>query len=246
MTDRPLDHPGTGPAAILYEERRCANSWQVTASWVLGLLIIICGFTLAIVTRDLLFGLISAAGILLWTSIGGNEYLLHRRTGIRITTSRLTVGAVALVDDHDPTRPPALGSVTRLGRCAYSCDWAGIKSLTIVTDPRAIRMMRLDSANLSAAVSTTPAKGQPRVHKLGHLVPPYTKAVLMIYVDTSIACFPKDPHTLKNVVNIQSPTWIVPTRHPDALRRALSTFAPAASINLLDPLNYQRPFSAWR
>ncbi len=246
MADKPLNQPGTGLGTLLYEERRCAKSRQETYSWAIGLLIITCGFVLVIVTRDPLFGLACAVGLFLWIIGGGNEYLLHRRTGIRITTDRLTVGAVARVNDHDPTGPPALGSVTRLGRCAYSCDWAGIKALTIVTDPRAIRMMRLDQGNMSTAVWTTPKKGEPRVHKLGHLVPLHAKAVLMIYVDTSIAHFPRDPHFLKNVVNIQSPTWIVPTRHPDALRKALSAFPPAASINLLDPLNYQYPLGTWR
>jgi hypothetical protein len=145
-----------------------------------------------------------------------------------------------LVDGRDP----ALGSVNRLGKCAFSCDWEGIKSLTIVTDPSAIRGMRMDRANLRTGARVD---GVPKVvtHKLGHIVPPYAKAVLVINVDHDIARFP-ETRAMKNVVNLQSPTWIVPTRRPEVLRAALASFPPAESINLADPLNYQRPPGSWR
>ena len=232
MTDAPSQRPGTPvdtePERLLYEERRSAQRWPLVLPAVLGTVLIVGGLVLALASQAAVFALASLVGLLLWTFTNGNEYFRYRRTGIRITTKRLTIGAVTLVDSRDP----ALGSVTRLGKCAFSCDWEGVKALAVVADPNTIATMR---TRTGARVD-----GVPKVvtHKLGHMVPPYAKAVLVISVDHDIAGFPEE-HARRNVVNLQSPTWIVPTRQPELLRKALASLPPAASGNVLRPLNYQ-------
>jgi hypothetical protein len=237
VADTPSQQPGTHidgePERLLYEERRSAQRWPLVVPGVLGTVLIVIGLVLALATQAAVFAFVSFVGLLLWLVTKGNEYFLHRRTGIRITTKRLTIGAVALVDNRDP----ALGSVTRLGKCAFSCDWEGIRALAIVTDPNTIATMRLDPANLRTGVRVDSAT-KVITHKLGHIIPPHAKAVLVINIDHDIASFPEE-HARKNVVNLQSPTWIVPTRQPDALRRALASLPPAASTSVLGSLNYQ-------
>ena len=248
MADRPSwqsdEHSDTEPETVLYEEQRSAQRWPLVMSGLLGAFLIAIGILLTAASLALVFGVLSLLGLLLWNRTNGHEYFRYRRTGIRITTRRLAVGAVGSAADRDLAEGSALGTVDRLGKCAFSCDWEGVKSLTIVTDPSVIKAMRLDLTVMSTAVRVA---GRPRVvtHKLGHIVPPYARAVLVINVDPSIARFPEE-RAMKNVVNLQSPIWIVPTRRPDTLRKALAPFPPAVSINLLDPLNYQRPLESWR
>ena len=222
----------TEPETVLYEEHRTAQRWPLVMSGLLGAFLIVVGILLTAASLALVFGVLSLLGLLLWNRTNGHEYFRYRRTGIRITTRRLTAGAVGSAADRDLAEGAALGTVNRLGKCAFSCDWEGVKALAVVADPNTIATMR---TRTGARVD-----GVPKVvtHKLGHMVPPYAKAVLVISVDHDIAGFPEE-HARRNVVNLQSPTWIVPTRQPELLRKALASLPPAASGNVLRPLNYQ-------
>ena len=238
MADTPAQRPGTSidtePETLLYEERRSAQRWPLVVPGLLGAVLIVGGLVLAFTFRAQAFVLVwvSFAGLVVWLTTNGNEYFLHRRTGIRISTKRVVIGAVARLDDRDSTEGPSLGTVTRLARCAFSCDWEGVQSVTIVTDPHAIAAMRQDPANLK----TQPPRrgGKPKaavMHKMGLLVPPHAKALLVIHVDKSVARFPEQPARKFGGVYLTWPIWVVPTRHPEELRRALASFPPAASVN---------------
>ena len=236
MADTPAQRPGTSidtePETLLYEERRSAQRWPLVVPGLLGPVLMVVGPVLVFVAQvGALIG-VSVVGLVLWLATNSNEYAMHRRTGIRITTKRITVGAVARLDDRDPAQSPSLGSPRHLSACAFSCDWDGVQSVTIVTDPHAIAAMRMDPQNLRTRLDRFMGQRREVVpHKMGLLVPPYAKALLVIHVDKSVAHFPEQPARKFGAVYLTWPIWVVPTRHPEELRRALASFPPAASVN---------------
>jgi hypothetical protein len=236
MADTPSQRPGTyadaGPDNVLYEERRSAQRLPLVVAGVLGAVLMVGGVVLAAAVQNPVFVLGSLAGFFLWLTTKGNQYFLHRRTGIRVSTKRLTIGALGFADDgeSDPSQPSR--AVVFLGRCAYSCAWEDVLSLTLVTDPGAIKAMRKDPGNMGSPASYY--QGQSITHKLGMIVPPYAKAVLVVHMSLGSGRFPNVPNG-KKVTNLQSPTWAVPTRRPEELCKVLASFPPTSRFNVVVP-----------
>jgi hypothetical protein len=229
-SQRPDPDSDSEPETLLYEERRSALRWPLVTAGALGALLVVGGIVLALLTQEPLFVLVSVVGFSLWLVTKGGQYFLHRHTGIRITTKRITVGAVDLAADgeQDPSRPQR--AVVLLGTCAYSCDLEDLLSLTIVTDPGAIRAMRKDRGNLGSPAGAFGVTSSI-TRKLGMVVPPYAKAVLVIHMYLGAGHFPRIANG-KKVTHLQSPTWAVPTRRPEELRRALASFPATARFDL--------------
>jgi hypothetical protein len=228
----------TEPDRILYEERRSAQRWPLVVTGVLGAGLIVGGVVLALVFQNPVFVLASPVGFFFSLATKGNQYFLHRRTGIRISTKRLTIGAVGLADDSepDPSQPPR--TAVLMGRLAFSCAWEDVRSLTIVTDPSAIRAMREDSGNMGSPASYDVIASITR--KLGMIVPPYAKAVLVVHMSLGSGRFPRIANG-KRITNLQSPTWVVPTRRPDELCQVLASFPATARFNVVVPPTSEQP-----
>jgi hypothetical protein len=118
----------------------------------------------------------------------------------------------------------------------FSCPWSAVTNLEVITDMGRIRAMRADPRYYTLSNRW----GKPRTMTscmIGVLTPPFARSVLVIDVDLAQAeafgiqtpttrttlFFPNTPGR-PAVTKLQpepSPTWVVPTRHPEALRQSL-------------------------
>lgn len=236
MADIPAQEPitsvNTRPEGLLYEERRSAQRWPLVVPAAVGSLLLVGVPVVALATLNAVVAFEMVPVFALWLIVGGKQYLLHRHTGIQFTTRRIAIGAVDLMDKRpDPLRPKF--KLASLGSAAYTCAWEDVLSLRIETDRKVIKNIRLDPGNLGNSQSTALS---PRVtRRLGFVVPPYAKAVLLIHVRVESAHFP-ELVAGRRLANIESPIWAVPTRRPKELAKALASFPPAARFDPTAPL----------
>jgi hypothetical protein len=156
--------------------------------------------------------------------------LLYRNwpTGIRIDESGITIGAVrsARAARRSPT-------VNHQSWGLYTCPWPAVQGVRLVTDRAELRLMMSLPEYHTLTNRWSNKRGMRRCN-IGVLTPPFMRAALVIDVDpsavTASAIKParfytnyKDGQLSHRVEPQLSPTWVVPTRHPEALNAALQT-----------------------
>ena len=154
--------------------------------------------------------------------------LLYRNwpTGIRIDGSGITIGAVrsARAARRRPT-------VNHQSWGLYTCPWPAVLGVRIVTDRAELQRMMNLPQYYTLANRWSNKRGMRRCN-IGVLAPPFMRAALVIEIDpsaiTASAIRParfytnyKDGQFSHRVDPQLSPTWVVPTRHPEALNAAL-------------------------
>ena len=172
------------------------------------------------------FGLVGALIALTLVSIG----LLYRNwpTGVLVDEAGISIGAVrsARAARRRPT-------VNHQSWGLYTCPWPAVLGARIVTDRTELRQMR-NLPEYHTLTNRWSNKRGMRYCNIGVLASPFMRAALVIEVDPSAATATaikparfytnyKDAQLSHLVQPRPSPTWVVPTRHPEALSAALQT-----------------------
>jgi hypothetical protein len=154
--------------------------------------------------------------------------LLYRNwpTGIRIDESGITIGAV-----RSPRAARRRPTVNHQSWGLYTCPWPAVLGVRIVTDHVELQLM-MNMPQYHTLTNRWSNKRGMRRCNIGVLAPPFMRAALVIEVNPSAVTASeirparfytnyKDGQFSHRVEPQLSPTWIVPTRHPDALNAAL-------------------------
>jgi hypothetical protein len=170
------------------------------------------------------------AGLLIFVMISAGLLYRNWPTGIRIDESGITIGAVqsARAARRRPT-------VTHQSRGLYTCPWPAVLDARTVTDPDELRRLKTDPRYFTLTNRWGSKLGVERCN-IGVLVSPLMRAALVIEVNpaevTASKIRParyysnfKDGRFSYLIRPQPSPTWIVPTRHPEALSAALRAVA---------------------
>jgi hypothetical protein len=154
--------------------------------------------------------------------------LLYRNwpTGIRIDESAISIGAVgsARASRRTPT-------AYHQSRGLLTCPWPAVEDVRVVTDRAELRRMKDQRRYDTFSNRWAGRRGMSRCH-VGVLTSPFMRAALVLDVDTLAVTATqirparlytnfKDGRFSHLVQPELSPTWVVPTRHPEALGRAL-------------------------
>jgi len=213
------------PAA--YREAHSALNWPLLAC---GLVVpaaaeIIC-LILGVLLRQPWFFVIMGwllVPITIWAS------LLYRNwaTGIRFDGSAVSIGAVGSA--RAPRRYP---TVNHQSRSLFTCPWPAVESVRVVTDRTELRQMK-DTPRYYTLTNRWGRKRGMDTCNIGVLASPFMRAALVIDVDPLAVSAPQvrparfyanftDGYFSHLVRPRLSPVWVVPTRHPEALGRALA------------------------
>lgn len=171
--------------------------------------------------------LFSLLGVLIGLSLVSIS-LLYRNwpTGIRIDATGVTIGAVRSA--RAVARRP---TVNHQSWGLYSCPWPALVDIRIVTDKSELRQMK-DLPQYHTLTNRWSSKRGMRRCNIGVLASPFMRSALVIEVNPLAVRASeirparfytnfKDGHFSHLVHPQLSPTWVVPTRHPEALRAAL-------------------------
>ena len=175
-------------------------------------------------SQSWLFGLL---GVLIGLTLVSTS-LLYRNwpTGILIDATGVTIGAVRSA--RAAARRP---TVNHQSWGLYSCPWPAVADVRIVTDQGELRQMR-NLPQYHTLTNRWSSKRGMRRCNIGVLASPFMRAALVIEVNPFAVRASeirparfytnfKDGHFSHLVHPQLSPTWVVPTRHPEALRTAL-------------------------
>jgi len=156
--------------------------------------------------------------------------LLYRNwpTSIRIDDAGITVGAIrsARATGRRPT-------VSHQSWGLYTCPWPAVEHVRVVTDPAEVRRLRKSSRYYT--LNNRWGSPNAMTHcNIGVMTAPFMRAALVIDVDPfTVTATPVRPArfysnfkyaTFSRLLKPElSSTWVVPTRDPEALRKALQT-----------------------
>ena len=231
MTDNPLKRPGSyvddSPEQLLYEERHCAIGRPVTTAFWSGIGLALVGVLLAMVSgyssfyiATIMGGVVVAYAVLFFVAL--------RPFGIRITTKRVIVGAIAFSDGRDVAAGTRRDGTVPPRRWVYSCDWEGIRSIVIATGAGEAKRL-FDESRDRTNLSSTGVVPNKWSTPLGILRVPGAPTMLAVRVDPDVAQYPRARQKRRKFWT-ESPVLGVPTRHPKKLRQALASFPRADSI----------------
>ena len=156
--------------------------------------------------------------------------LLYRNwpTGVLIDRSGISIGAVRSA--RGAARRP---TVNHQSWGLYTCPWPAVLGVRLVTDRNELRQMR-NLPQYHTLTNRWSNKRGMRHCNIGVLASPFMRAALIIEVNPSAVTAAeirparfytnyKDGQFSHLVQPQPSPTWVVPTRHPEALSAALQT-----------------------
>jgi hypothetical protein len=164
--------------------------------------------------------------------------LLYRNwpTGIRIDATAISIGAVG--SSRATRRTP---TVNHQSWGLFTCPWSGVEGARVVTDRAEVR--RLKTSSLHYTLNNRWGTARTMTHcNIGVLTSPFMRAALVLDIDpTAVTATPVRPARFySNFKNGRfsrllrpelSSTWIVPTRDPEALRRALEDHPRDANLS---------------
>jgi hypothetical protein len=155
--------------------------------------------------------------------------LLYRNwpTGIRIDATAITIGAV-----RSPRAARRTPTVNHQSRGLFTCPLPAVEGVRVVSDRAELRRMKNSPPYYTFTNRWGGKRGMDHCN-VGVLASPFMRAALVIEVDpfavTASTIRParyysnfKDGRFSRRIQPRLSPTWIVPTRHPDALRQVLA------------------------
>jgi hypothetical protein len=165
----------------------------------------------------------------IWTIVAELSLIFLWPAGIRIDSAGIRIGGLRAWEKRQlsgrwpPRKPFHVGAQ---GRAVFTCPWEGVKELYLVRsrdELRPVERQRRAFRKRTSQVRTP----------LGYLYA--GKAGLVIV--TNPAMTSSDPHEFRpnwsqigHIKGVISPTWLVPTRHPKALRAALAKARGALAV----------------
>jgi hypothetical protein len=220
----------TAPAAAYHERRSALNGWFLVIA-VLGPAAGLAACVLLALTVSPVW----SAGIGIMALLGlVSVSLLYRNwpTGIRIDDSAVSVGAVrsAAAVARTPT-------VNHQAWGQFACPWPAALAVRVVTDPAEVRELR-KAPQYDTMTNRWACRRSMRHCNVGVLSSPWMRAALVIDIRPGAVTTPqvRPARFFSNFTGgqfsrllqpVPSPTWVVPTRHPEAVRQALAALAPA-------------------
>jgi hypothetical protein len=154
--------------------------------------------------------------------------LLYRNwpTGIQIDESGISIGAVRSA--RSASRRP---TVNHQGWGLFTCPWSAVQDLRIVTDRDELQQLKTAPRYYTLTNRWSNKAGVSHCN-IGVLASPFMRAALIIEVNPFAATASqvrparyysnfKDGRFSHLVHPQLSPTWVVPTRHPEALGAVL-------------------------
>lgn len=225
---------------LIYSEDRTAVRPPLAAHAVLSFAAFL-GFGTAMNLPHLSGLVIPAAACLLWAIVTWIPLFYGLYTGIRVDADGIRIGGIrareSRVRQHRwPPRRPF--RVAGQSRAVFTCPWDSVRSLYLITDAQDFKHIRSDLKQFLKERKGTQAP-------LGMLHGPFMKAALVITHNAIDAT--SDPADFRpswgqyvNLQPVKSPTWMVPTRNPQALRAALQQIPGAPPVQ--DTLPRQATF----
>jgi hypothetical protein len=219
---------GQSLRATGYEETRTALNLRFLAWFVIApaaALAVSC--VLSALVNGVFVGLVG--GIIVFVLVCGGMVRRCWPVGIRIDESGLTIGAVR--SSRAIKRTP---TVYAQAWGVYSCPWEAVRSVTVVTDPATLRELA-KSPEYYTLTNRWGGKFDMTHCNIGVLSSPFMHAALVAEIDpdqvtgTDVQSgygyegYKRGQHG-RSVPPQMSPTWIVPTRHPEALEEAIKRF----------------------
>lgn len=154
--------------------------------------------------------------------------LLYRNwpTGIRIDESGISIGAV-----RSPRATRRKPTINHQSWGLFTCPWQAVEGIRVVTDRAGLRAIKT-SPRYYTFTNRWGGKAGMSHCNIGVLASPFMRAALVIDIDPLGVVSPeiRPARYYSNFKNGQfsrriqpelSPTWVVPTRHPEALSKAL-------------------------
>jgi hypothetical protein len=148
-------------------------------------------------------------------------------TGIRVDEVAVSIGAVgsARAERRTPT-------VNHQSWGLFTCPWPAVNGLRVVTDRGELRRMKNSPQYYTFTNRWGARRGMSHCN-IGVLASPFMRAALVIDVDPAAATASaiRPARFYDNYLHGYfsrlteprlSPVWVVPTRHPEALRQALN------------------------
>jgi hypothetical protein len=226
VTSRPGEHARRAdegsPGLVGYAEDGCGRSLPLWLQGVAVPVVAVAAFPVAVVTSVWGLYFLSMAGVV-WGFIGAISLRANWPTGIRLDSYGIRIGGVREAE-HGTRRRGRPLRVDAQRYAVFSCPWPAVRGLALITDRAKLRQLR------SQARSYT---GRPGLRllvmyvPLGWLSAPYMRAALVVHVTPGAVAFPEFRDSggaggAPSRTGVPSPTWLVPTRHPDKLRAALA------------------------
>lgn len=206
-------HDQAQQAVILYTENHSVVRWPYFLFIALGTFLLIIGIAAIVWSGNPSLSFVPAIGGL-GAVITVTLTIIAWPTGIQVGSDGLLVGGI-----HRTQRPDGhLPSVNGRWKRPFCCPWSAIRSAEIVTDHAYIRRTNRDFR-------------EPGKVALGMFWAPFTRSALFLEVDINAVTIPefRPPDTERHffrssnfAVPFISPVWLIPTKHPEALRTALA------------------------
>jgi hypothetical protein len=163
--------------------------------------------------------------------------------GIRIDSAGIRIGGLRAWERRQlsgrwpPRRPFHVGAQ---GRAVFTCPWEGVKELYLVRS-------RDELSPLTRQRSAFRKRTSQLRTPLGYFTT--AKAGLVIVTDPALtssdpAGFRANWSRIGHIRGVISPTWLVPTRHPDELQAALARVPNAPAVQDSLPLDGKFAFYA--
>jgi hypothetical protein len=219
---------------LLYSEDRAGlNTWLISQA-VAAPVLFIAACTLDPLMRRSLADASVLAVVIAATGVWGLSSLLMLRftwpIGIRIDSAGIRIGGLRARERRQrsgrwPPRKPF--HISTQGRAVFTCPWEGVQALYLVSD-------RAELKRLVRQYRAFRKRFQQLRKPLGMLT--VGSAGLVIVNKPALAY--SDPGTFRGdwarpgtETGVVSPTWLVPTRNPGALRAALAKVDGAPPVN---------------
>ena len=223
--------PETAAAQFVYREDHSGARWPLAFSFVLGwALLVVFGILMNVPHLSGLGVIAAAGGILGLITAAGLQ--CGRSLSIRVTEDGIQIGGTNFREQRIrkgkwPPRKPLKAPAHY--HAVFSCPWEGVRSVYLITDKDEFRRFRRDLKNFQKA---TPA---PRIPLGVFSQTWFVKARLIIThnaVDATAdpAEFRKSWARYGDIEPVESPTWMIPTRNPRALRAALEQVPKAPRV----------------
>jgi hypothetical protein len=211
----------SGPDA--YVEHRSAAQWPLILAALSGWTVFVAAVVLITVVS---VGFVSLAAISLLCSLFYTIVLFRRAMpiGIQADTNGIHIGGVNDASHHtsdDDVKRTELPRPSRQYSQVFTCSWSGVQRVEVVTNRAELHKY----AKLGRISRDHP------IVRLGMLTVPFMRAALVVTVDLQMAELPRfrppddRRYWFKPADFTQaapSPIWVVPTRHPEELRNALT------------------------
>jgi hypothetical protein len=216
-------------SGALYAENRCAVTWMIMVVGLYAPAVAISLVVAALIAGNQAFFWIALAILMIavaaWVAGSGDWVRYAWPTGIRMDAAGVRIGGVRWAEKHPGRVRTRKAIVPRQYSQVFSCPWGSVLGIGVTTDRDLLRKLNRQAY-----------RGR-KLTPLGNLAVPFMRAALVIWVDEARAQVPEiRPATGLLWFNYaeggyHQPVWVVPTRRPAEVARALPALpVPAAAI----------------